>query len=185
MGAEFRKVFARWVAFMLGKTILRVEPIALEHDAVTLDFGNNAGRRDAEAYAIAADQRGLRAWEMGDWQAVDECVNRAGQKLFDYCTHPGMRGAEDVQAVDFLRGDYDAGPANFGTGRNLGIESFARFGGKFFGVIEAAQNKILWKNDCAYNDRSSERSTTGFVDTCDRIKAQVRKSLLMNQGTRH
>jgi hypothetical protein len=55
MSAEFGKVFARWVAFMLGKTILRVEPVALHHDAVTLDFGNNAGRRDAEAYPITAD----------------------------------------------------------------------------------------------------------------------------------
>jgi hypothetical protein len=55
MGAEFGKVFARWVAFMLGKTILRVESIALEHNAVALDFGNNAGRRDAEAYPITAD----------------------------------------------------------------------------------------------------------------------------------
>jgi hypothetical protein len=185
MGAEFGKVFARWVAFMLGKTILRVEPIALEHDAVTLDFGNNAGRRDAEAYAIAADQRGLRAWKTRDGKAIDEGMGGAGRKLLNHCAHPGVRGTEDIEAVNFLRGDYDAGPANFGTGRNLGIESLARGGGKFFGVIEAAQNKILWKNDCAYNDRASERPTTGFVDTCDRIKAQVRKSLLMNQGTRH
>ena len=55
MGAEFGKVFARWVAFMLGKTILRIESVALEHDAVTLDFGNYTGRRDAEAYAVTAN----------------------------------------------------------------------------------------------------------------------------------
>jgi hypothetical protein len=55
MSAEFGKVFARWVAFMLGKTILWVELVALEHDAVTLDFGNNAGCGYAEAYAITAD----------------------------------------------------------------------------------------------------------------------------------
>jgi hypothetical protein len=55
MSAEFGKVFRCWVAFMLGKTILRVEPVALEHDAVTLDFGNNACRRDAKAYAVTAN----------------------------------------------------------------------------------------------------------------------------------
>jgi hypothetical protein len=77
MGAEFGKVFRCWVAFMLGKTILRIEPVALEHDAVTLDFGNNAGRRDAEAYAITADQRGLRAWKTRDGKAIDECVSGA------------------------------------------------------------------------------------------------------------
>jgi hypothetical protein len=77
MGAEFGKVFARWVAFMLGKTILWVEPVALEHDAVTLDFGNNAGRRDAKAYTISSDQRGLRAWETRDGKAIDEGVGGA------------------------------------------------------------------------------------------------------------
>jgi hypothetical protein len=150
MGAEFGKVFARWVAFMLGKTILRVESVALEHDAVALDFGNNAGRRDAEAYRITADQRGLRAWEIRDWQAVDKSVSRAWRELFDHGTHPGMRGAENVQAVDFLWGDRNGGPTNVGIRRNLGVEPFSGFGGEFFGVIEASENKIRWEDDCAY-----------------------------------
>jgi hypothetical protein len=167
MGSEFGKVFARWVAFMLGKTILRVEPVALEHDAVTLDFGNNAGRRDAEAYAITADQRGLMAWKTRDGKAIDEGVGRAGRKLFDHSTHTGMRGAEDVQAIDFMRGDGYECPTNVGIRGDLGIESFAGFGGKFFRVIEAAQNKIRREDDCAYDDRASERPTTGLIDACD------------------
>jgi hypothetical protein len=132
MSTEFGKVFARWVAFMLGKTILWVELVALEHDAVTLDLGNDAGRRDAEAYAITAYQRGLRAWETRDGKAIDERVDGAGRKLFDHCAHSRVRCAEDIQAVDFLRGDCDGGPANFGIACDLSIETLARFGGEFF-----------------------------------------------------
>jgi hypothetical protein len=172
MSTEFGKVFARWVAFMLGKTILRVESIALEHDAVTLDLGNNAGRSDAEAYAITADQRSLRAWEIGDWQAVDKSVSRTWRDLFDHCTHPGMRSAEDVQLIDFLRGDCDGGPATVGIRRDLGVESFSGFGGEFFGVIEPAEIKVRREDDCAYNDRAGEWSTTGLIDACDGVETQ-------------
>jgi hypothetical protein len=167
MGTEFGKVFARWVAFMLGKTILRVEAVALEHDAVTLDFGNNTGRRDAEAYAISSDQRSLRAWETRDGKSIDESVGRAWQKLFDHCAHPGVSSAEDIQAVNFLRGDCDGGPPNIGIVCDLGVESFARFGGEFFGVIETTQNKVRWEDDCAYDNRASEWSTTCLIDSCN------------------
>jgi hypothetical protein len=172
MGTEFGKVFARWVAFMLGKTILRVKPVALEHDAVTLDLGNDACRRDAEAYAITAYQRGLGARKTRNGKAIDEGVSGAGRKLFNHCAHPGVRSAEDIQAVDFLRGDCDGGPANIGIRRDLGVESFAGFGGEFFGVIEPIQNKVRREDDCAYNDRPGERSTTGLIDACYEFDAQ-------------
>jgi hypothetical protein len=170
MSAEFGKVFARWVAFMLGKTILRVESVALEHDAVALDLGNDAGRSDAEAYTITTDQRGLRTWKTRDGKAIDEGVGGPGQKLFDHCAHPGVRCAEDIETVNFLWGDCNGGPPNVGIRRNLGIESFARFGGEFFGVIEATQNKVRRENDCAYDDRTGEWSTTGLIYACDGVE---------------
>jgi hypothetical protein len=157
---------------MLGKTILRVESITLEHEAVTLDLSNNAGRRDAEAYAITSDQRGLRTWEIGDRQAVDESVSRAWRELFDHCTHPRMRCAEDIETVNFLRGDCNGSPPNFGIACDFGVESFADLGREFFGVSEATQNKIRWEDDCAYDDRASEWSTTCLIDACDGVEIQ-------------
>ena len=138
MGTKFGKVFRCWVAFMLGKTILWVEPVALEHDAVTLDFGNNAGCGYAKAYAIASDQRGLRAWKTRDGKAIDEGVGGAGRKLFDHGAHSGVRGAENIEAVDFLRRDCNGSPPNVGMRRDLGIEALADLGREFFGVIEPA-----------------------------------------------
>jgi hypothetical protein len=170
MGTKFGKVFRCWVAFMLGKTILRVESVALEHDAVTLDFGNNAGRRYAEAYPITTDQRSLRAWETRDGKAIDEGVGGPGQKLFDHCAHPGVRCAEDIETVNFLRGDCNGSPTNVGIRRDLGVESFSGFGGEFFGVIEPAEIKVRREDDCAYDDRASERPTTGLIDACDGVE---------------
>jgi hypothetical protein len=172
MGTKFGKVFRCWVAFMLGKTILRVEPVALEHDAVTLDFGNNAGRRDAEAYAISSDQRDLRAWETRDGKAIDEGVGGAERKLFDHCAHPGVRCAEDIETVNFLRGDCNGSPTNVGIRRDLGVEALTGFGREFFGVIETTENKVRWQDDCAYDDRPGERSTTGLIDASDGVETQ-------------
>jgi hypothetical protein len=157
---------------MLGKTILRVEPIALEHDAVTLDLGNDAGCGYAEAYAITANQRGLGARKIANRQPIDQGMGGARRELFDHSTHTGMRGAEDVQAIDFLRGDGDECPTNVGIRRDLGVESFSGFGGEFFGVIEASENKIRWEDDRAYDNRTGERSTTGLIDACDGIETQ-------------
>jgi hypothetical protein len=172
MSAEFGKVFRCWVAFMLGKTILWVELVALEHDAVTLDFGNNAGCGYAEAYPITSDQRGLWAWKTRNGKAIDEGVSGAGRKLFNHCAHPRVRCAEDIQAVDFLRGDCDGGPANFGIRCDLGIESFTGLGGEFFRVIEATQDKVRWEDDCAYDDRTGKWSTTCLIDPCNWFETQ-------------
>jgi hypothetical protein len=99
-------------------------------------------------------------------------VGGPGQKLFDHCAHPGVSSAEDIQAVNFLRGDCDGGPPNIGIACDLGVESFAGFGGEFFGVIEPTQNKVRWEDDCAYDDRPSEWSTTGLIDACYEFDAQ-------------
>jgi hypothetical protein len=96
MSAEFGKVFRCWVAFMLGKTILWVKQVAFEHDAIALDFRNDTGRRDAKAYAISSDQRGLRAWKTRDGKSIDKGVGRAGRKLFNHGAHSGVRSAEDI-----------------------------------------------------------------------------------------
>jgi hypothetical protein len=185
MSAEFGKVFRCWVAFMLGKTILWVEPVALDHDAVTLDFGNNAGCRDTEAYAITTDHRSLRAWETRDGKSIDKGVGRAGRELFDHGTHPAVRGAKNVETVDFLRGDGDRCPNDFGIACDLCVETIAGFGGKFFGVIEATQMKVRREDNCSYDDWSGEWATTGLIDACDGGETQCREAMLVNKGAGH
>jgi len=178
-------VFRCWVAFMLGKTILRVETVAFVHDAIALDFRNDTGRRDAKAYAISSDQRGLRAWKTRDGKAIDEGVGGARRKLFNHGAHSGVRGAEDIQAVDFLRGNRDGCPPNSGIACDLSVETLSRFRCEFFGVIEATQNKVRRENDCAYDDRTGEWSTTGLIYARDGGETQCVKALLVNERAGH
>jgi hypothetical protein len=114
----------------------------------------------------------LGARKIANQQPIDQGMGGARQQLFDHCAHPGVRCAEDIQAVDFLWGDCDGGPANFGIRCDLGIESFTGFGGEFFGVIEPTKNKVRREDDCAYNDRAGKWSTTGLIDACYEFDAQ-------------
>jgi hypothetical protein len=71
-----------------------------------------------------------------------------------------------------LRGDCNGSPPNVGIRRDLGVESFSGFGGEFFGVIEPTKNKVRREDDCAYNDRAGEWSTTGLIDACYEFDAK-------------
>jgi hypothetical protein len=101
MGAEFGKVFRRWVAFMLCESIFGIEAVVTDHYPVALDFGNDARRRDTQADAVPADQRGLRAGKIPHGQAVDQDVCGERIKGRKGPTHRFMRGPKDVEAVDF------------------------------------------------------------------------------------
>jgi hypothetical protein len=142
MGAKFGKVFASWVAFMLRKSILGIEAIVFQHDAVALDLGNDTRRRNAEADAITANQRGLGARKIANGQPIDEGVGGAGRELFYHGAHPRVGGAEDVESIDFLWGDGTGCPTNLGIFCDLGIETLADLGGEFFGVIEACESEM-------------------------------------------
>jgi hypothetical protein len=83
-----------------------------------------------------------------------------------------VSSAEDIEAVNFLRGDCNGSPPNVGIRRDLGVESFSGFGGEFFGVIEPTKNKVRREDDCAYNDRAGEWSTTGLIDACYEFDAK-------------
>jgi hypothetical protein len=168
MGTKFGKVFARWVAFMLGKSILGIEAIDFQHDAVALDLGNNAGCRNAEADAVTADQRGLRAWKTRDGKAIDEGVGGAGRDLFDHGPHSGVRCAEDIEAIDFLWRDGDGCPTNLGIFCDLGIETLAGVGAEFLGVVEASENEVWRQDDSAYNNWTSEWSSACLINAYNR-----------------
>ena len=168
MGTKFGKVFACWVAFMLGKSILGIKAIDFQHDAVALDLGNNAGCRNAEADAVTADQRGLGARKIANGQPIDEGVGGAGRELFDHGPHSGVRCAEDIEAIDFLWRDGDGCPTNFGIFCDLGIETLAGLGGEFLGVVEASENKVRRQDDSAYNNWTTQWSTASLIDAYNR-----------------
>ncbi len=102
MRAQFGKVLGGWVAFMLRKAIFRIEAVVFQHRAVTLDLRDHTRGGDAEAEAVTADQSLLWAGKIRNGEAVDEHMARARIEFFPSPAHSSVRGAEDIQTVDFF-----------------------------------------------------------------------------------
>ncbi len=62
------------VALVLAETILREPRAEFTHQSVARHFRDHARGRDAQAQAIAVDDRGLRERKREDRQAIDERV---------------------------------------------------------------------------------------------------------------
>ena len=60
------------VALVLAETILRKARAKFAHQSVARDLRDHARRRDAQAQAIAIDDRSLRQWKWKDRQAIDQ-----------------------------------------------------------------------------------------------------------------
>ena len=64
----------RAVAFVLAEAILRKPRAEVAHNRVARHFGDHAGRGNAQAEAIAIDDRRLRQRERENGETVDEHV---------------------------------------------------------------------------------------------------------------
>jgi len=102
------------VTFMLAERILRKLSAKVTHHPVASDLGDHAGGSDAQADAITVDDGGLPKWKWDHRQAVNQhVVGHAGQRG-DGGPHRFVRGAQDIDAVDFNRIDNADRPAQVG-----------------------------------------------------------------------
>ena len=69
---QFDQMQFRAVAFVLAEAIFGKARAEVAHNRVASDFGNHTGRGDAEAEAIAIDDRRLRQRERENRETVDE-----------------------------------------------------------------------------------------------------------------
>lgn len=125
------------VALVLGESKLRELAVDLMHDAVTGDFGDDAGGGDREGSAVAFDDSVVRKREIFHWQPVDDAMLRSRGDGLCGPAHGEVGGAEDVEAVDFImirRGD---GPVDVRVAGEVEVEQLALGGGNFFRVVEA------------------------------------------------
>jgi hypothetical protein len=102
------------VTFVLAKAILRELRTKVTHDSVTRDLRNHAGGSDAQADAIAIDNRRLGQWEWNHRQTIDQDVVRRFEQGFDGQAHRTVARAEDIDPVDLNRIDNANRPSDFG-----------------------------------------------------------------------
>ena len=100
MLAEFGKMIGRWIAFVLGKSVLRKFSVELAHRAIPFDLGDNAGGGDAQAPRISADEGGVGTWEIRHRQSIDEGMGRVGFEGEESLAHRPVSGVQDIPSVD-------------------------------------------------------------------------------------
>ena len=69
---QFNQMQFRAVAFVPAEAIFGKARAEVAHNRVAGDFGDHTGRGNAEAEAIAIDDRCLREWERENGETVDE-----------------------------------------------------------------------------------------------------------------
>ena len=155
------------VALMLAETILREARAEFTHQSVARHFRDHARGRDAQAQAIAVDDRRLREREWEDRQSVDQDVLGQNRQATNRDPHRRVRGAEDVDPVDLERVDDPDRPHDLGVIREVAVNLFPQIGRELFGILQLPMPEPLRKNCGGSHDRASERAASGFVDPGD------------------
>lgn len=156
------------IALVAGKAILRKAGVEFEHDAVAGDLGDDAGGGDAEAEGVTADNGGVGHGQTGDGQTVHQGVAGRPAERVQGTGHRQVCGAEDVEAVDFVRPGGGDRPADIRVGGEGGVQAFAAARCEFLGVVESGQGDVVGKDDGGGDDGSGEGPASGFINAGDK-----------------
>jgi hypothetical protein len=155
------------VTFVLAEAILRELRTKVTHHPVARYLGNHAGGRDAQTNAVPIDDGSLRKWKRNDRQSVNQHVIRRVHQGRDRQTHCSMARAQDVDAINFNGIDNGDRPSDFGIGHQFRINFLAQFRRKLFGIVQATMTKFFGENYRSCHNRTCERATSSFINTCD------------------
>ena len=132
---QFNQVQFRAVAFVLAEAILGKARAEVAHNRVARDFCDHAGGGNAEAEAIAIDNRGLRKREGENGQAVDEDMVGLETQGCGGDAHRFVRRAQDIDRVDLNRIDNSDRPRDRTVPDQLVVDFLAPLGEELFGIV--------------------------------------------------
>jgi hypothetical protein len=127
---QFNQMQFRAVAFVLAETIFGKTRAEVAHNRVARNLGNYTGCGNAEAEAIAIDDRRLWERERENGETVDERVGGPEAQGFDGDAHCFVRRAQDIDRVDLNRIDNSDRPRNRAILDQFVINFFAALGEK-------------------------------------------------------
>lgn len=180
---QFYQVQFRAVAFVLAEAIFGKARAEVAHNRVARDFGNHTGRGNAEAKAIAIDDRGLRERERENGPAVDQDVVGSQAQRLDGRAHRLVGGAQNIDRINLYRIDDSDRPRDPVAVDQFVVNLFATFGEKLLGIVEPAMPKSLRKNDRRCYDWPGKRPPAGFIDAGDRRDTKRAQSAFMPETT--
>ena len=155
------------VALVLAEAILGKLRAEVTHHPVARDLGDDTGRGDRKADAIAIDDGGLGQGKGNDGQAVDQNVLWWIGQGFERDPHGPVGGAQDIDSIDLKMVDHANGPDNFGVTDQLIVNLLAQFGRELFGVLQFSMPKLLRQNRDRRHHRPGQRPASGLIDSSD------------------
>ena len=136
------------VAFVAGEVVFGKTRVHFNHQTIPRDLRDDARSGDAEAETVSSDECGLRDGEGLHRASVDEHVQRLWAQQCDGAAHRLVRGAEDIDAVDFLAPDNRMRPVDVLPGRDFREQRLAGAFAQLLRVIERSVMKIQGQDDC-------------------------------------
>jgi hypothetical protein len=140
------------VTFVLIEAILRKVSAKVTHHPVARDLGDYAGGGNAQADAIAVDDRRLRKRKRNHRQAIDQNVIRWLNQGFNRQAHGAMTRAQNVDPIYLNRINNADSPSNLEIRDEFGIDLFAQFRRKLFGIVQPTMPEFFRKNHCSRDD---------------------------------
>ena len=135
------------VAFVLAEAILRETRTEVTHYRVARDLCNHARGRNAEAEAIAIDDRGLRKRKRNDRQVRRSKRDRAVRANASMASaHRLVRRAQDVDRIDLDRIDNADRPRHRASDNQFLVNFFASLRMELLGVVQAAMPEFFREN---------------------------------------
>lgn len=118
------------VTLMLAETIVRKTRAKFPHQCVARNLCDHTRRRNAQAQAIAIDDRCLRERKRDNRQTIDQRVLGRGRKACHRDAHRLVRSAQDIDPIDLDRVDNPDRPDDVGPGREVVVDLLAQLGRK-------------------------------------------------------
>jgi hypothetical protein len=164
---QFDQMQFRAVAFVLAEAILGKARAEVSHNRVARDLGDHTRGGDAEAEAIAIDNRGLWQWEREDRKAVDENVVGRETQGVDGGAHRLVGGAQDIDRVNLDGVDNSDGPRDRLIIDQFAVNLFAAFCQKLLRIVEPAMPEFFGEDDGGGYDRPGECAATCLINAGD------------------
>src|SRR5947199_368005 len=162
------QVFRRPVSLILGKLVLRVEPIEFPQVRVASHLGENRSGADRRRARVAVDDGAMRDLELNrvapaaESHRIGEDESRRGRQARKGPDHRQARGLIDIERIHFrrrrrhhLKGER-AGP-------NFLIELGASCGSEFLRIVHAANPLGGIEDDGGSVQGSDQRAASRFV----------------------
>lgn len=172
MYAQCPPVLCAAIPLVVREAVFREFFMESVHLAVSGHFGEYGCGRNGERNGIAVDHGGLTVWTPGYAGAVHKNAIGWDAKPLDGTAHGEIGGLQDIDAVDFFRRSLAnaMGNSDFGDPRVKARPPVRR---EYLGVVQAGNHDIPGKNHRGGDDRTGQRSASGFVDTRNVAKAPL------------